>query len=271
MTTRRLTVAAVLLLPVASGAVAMTKSATVIVLSGSRSASVVVTFSRPVTVFYGDVAYGERGPTITGGDPAGFVLARLNGQVLAGAVATAQASMDGTRTVAGPDGTSVRLPRGSYRLTLVASGATQVRIPTDGLTQSVTYRPSTSATVRVRDVPARGPGGAALPVSPSVEARATVTLGPRTVLIGAFRHNATGNGETTTFCVTPVGGGCPDGAVYVSSADATQAGRPQIAQPNGFTNTVVPGMAGVGRYDVVWSVQAKGVSSDAHAVLLTVD
>lgn len=265
----RLAVGAALLF--APGVVASAAATTpTVLLTGVRSASIVVTFAHPVTVFYGDPAYGERGPTITGGDPVGFLLARLDGQVIAGAVVTTKADVDGKRTLATVDGVKATVPRGTYRLTLVASGPAQVRIPVDGLRTSVTYRPTTPVTVRTVDVPVMSPAGVALPASPSATGRVTTTIGARTVLIGAFRHHSTGNGETNTFCLTPVASGCPDGAVYVETSDATLGGLPHVAEPTGYTTVVVPGVARPGRYDVVWTVQTKGVGSDEHATLITI-
>lgn len=100
-------------------------------LSGSRTASAVVTFRKGVTVYNGDPAEGATGPAFSGNaDVAGYLLMDLaRTRVVAGLVTTSRLMPQGAPARLSVGDGPVRVPAGRYVLTLVASATTDVRIP----------------------------------------------------------------------------------------------------------------------------------------------
>lgn len=235
----------------------------VLTLSGTRSASLAVTFARPVTFHDGNPT-DETGPTISGtADVAGYLLTDVSRtRVLAGVLTTTRLRPDGAPArLAIGDGTA-RVPAGRYVLTLVASSQTEVRIPVDGLSANVAYRPVTPVPLKVADNPLDPALGT------EASGRAPISVTARTVTLLGVAFTTTAQDGTGMFCLTWRGKSCP-GVAGSAFAYAT-SGLPQPMQDQAFATLVRPHPSRKGAYDASWSLSLNGVYTSARGVAILI-
>lgn len=258
------TALAVVLATTASPAQA-TPSRRTITLSGSRTASLTVTFRNAVTLYDGDPAEGELGPTIEGSaDVAGYVLmdARRT-RVIAGVVTTDHLQPDDRPAWLPVNKRSTRVPAGRYVLTLVASAQTEVRVPVDGLASSVTYRPMTPVPLTVIDRPLDPMVGT------DASGSAPIKVTTRTVTVLGVAFTTTAQEASGKFCMTLPGKGCP-GLAGSAFTYATSGAVPQPLTDLSLAVLVRPDELRSGSFDAAWSLSFEGLYTTARGVAVTI-
>ncbi|HVE64031.1 MAG TPA: hypothetical protein VNB94_09545 [Mycobacteriales bacterium] len=185
--------------------------AEVLVLRGVASRSMNLVLRRPTTFEVGGLGPARAMSARMGGTFAGFVVHRADGSVAVGGVVAAGFSVDSDQVpmVFGGGFDAVRLPAGRYRVTLLANGPSEVRVPAKGLGRSVTLLPRGRADVRGELVRQTLPMGVPTAVS---RIPMTVTLGSMVVLASAQSYSA-GVVSADDVCLARPGSQCATGGV----------------------------------------------------------
>lgn len=233
-----------------------------VVLTGSRTASTVVTFQRQVTVQNRTVGDASRSAAVSStGEYAGYLLTDLSGRRLYTGVLVVRLGGGTTRRY--EIGESHAALRGKYLLTLVASTRAEVKIPVEGLAKRVTYQPRTQVPSSLLR-----PELADLSLPTGSSARAAVHVTPRTFMFFSIEQRVTGRAGYFEFCVVGSGGTC-EAAVYrrTRSYDTFLYFFEAYAV---FTESVPVGAVRAGKWDVVMANSTTGVGHETRAFVLAV-
>ncbi|HVF20418.1 MAG TPA: hypothetical protein VNA14_09260 [Mycobacteriales bacterium] len=197
---------------------------------------------------------------------AGFLLQRADGLVVVGGVVVRGFEVDGVPVplVFGQGFEEIRVPKGSYRLTLVSDGPAEVSIPAPGLGRSMVLRPTRPASAVGAVLTPSLPG--AVPVA---DLRAPVSVGRRsTTLLATLQRYAVAPAHSYNVCLVPAGGLCATDSVAGGAGVVTATG----AGPSSTVSAVYfyPGDVLPGRYDAVFTTAGVGVGERLAAFALRV-
>jgi hypothetical protein len=232
-----------------------------VVLRGSRHGAVTLVISRYTTLSTGNPLKGEAGATVTkAGKYAGYVLTDSSGRLRAGAMRVDHIGFD-ARPVAVPmTAPSTVLEPGRYRLTLVADGTSEVRIPASGITGSLVLNAAETAKVTAE---LRSLGTAATTLT-----RKAVTIAASTTTYVAVKQAYTGAGATQRTCVAARGAFCETTTGTRDRLTTAQSGAG--TGETWSTDTLAPGYYAPGGYDAIWQASTAGLSKGAWGFALSV-
>ncbi len=242
------------------------KPGEVLVLRGSRSAAAELVLRRTTTFEAGGTEPSRAMSARVGGTFAGFVVQRADGSVAVGGVIAAGFAFDGESAplVFGEGFDAVRLPAGRYRVTLLANGPSEVRVPLRGVDRSIVLAPRQPADVRGDLVRHRLSPGA--PVS---LARVPMTVGAAsTVLLASAQSYPAGVATADDLCLARPGTTCATGAVSGGTGVVVGGGGGRLTTIQALY--IYPGQTPAGGYDAVFASAGVGVADQLSVFALRI-